>query len=148
MLPLAYMVEAGLNAVEKPDTDAEAADDEVGYVFSYDDENAIQWVISGLVGAAVVDNGTFAEIPEETREQLTVIAETEPLPRQVAIVSPTLSTDEREAIRDILMGMDETEDGQAALETFDDTAQFDEFPGGTEVALARMRELYELVQNR
>jgi phosphonate transport system substrate-binding protein len=148
MLPLAYMVEAGLNAVEKPDTDAETADDEVGYVFSYDDENSIQWVISGLVSAAVVDNGTFAEIPEETREQLTVIAETEPLPRQVVVVSPTLGAEERAAIHDILMGMDETEGGQAVLEAFDETAQFDEFPGGTEEALERMRELYELVQNR
>jgi phosphonate transport system substrate-binding protein len=147
MLPLAYLVEAGLTAVEKPDTDAEVANDEVGYVFSGDDENAIQWVISGVVGAAVVDSGVFGEIPQETRDQLTVIAETEPLPRHMVIVSPTISEEVRNAIRDILIAMDESDEGQAVLLSFEETAQFDEFPGGAEQALTRMRELYELVQN-
>lgn len=148
MLPLAYLVEAGLSAVEKPDSDAEVADDEVGYVFSGDDENAVQWVISGRVGAAVVDSGVFSEIPEETRDQLTVIAETETLPRHMVIVSPTISEEVRDAIHDILVAMDESEEGQAVLLTFEETAQFDEFPGGADAALGRMRELYELVQNR
>lgn len=148
MLPLSYMVEAGLTAVEKPDTDAAVADDEVGYVFSGDDENAVQWVISGLVDAAVVDSGVFSEIPEETRDQLTVIAETESLPRHMVIVSPTISEDLRDAIHDILIAMDESEEGQAVLLAFEETAQFDDFPGGADAALERMRELYQLVQNQ
>ena len=148
MLPLAYMVEAGLNAAELPDTEADVPEDEVGYVFSGDDENAVQWVVSGRVGAAVVDSGVFSEIPEETRDQLTVLVETETLPRHMVIVSPTISADVRDAIHDILIAMDESEEGQAALLAFEETAQFDEFPGGAEVALGRMQELYELVQNR
>jgi phosphonate transport system substrate-binding protein len=148
MLPLAYMVEAGLTAVEVPDTDAEIPDDQVGYVFSGDDENAIQWVISGLVDAAVVDSGAYSEIPEETRDQLAIIAETEPLPRHLVIISPTIDDDVRDAIHDILVEMDENEEGQAVLETFDETAQFDEFPDGADAALGRMRELYEMVQNQ
>jgi phosphonate transport system substrate-binding protein len=148
MLPLAHMVEAGLTAVEKPDTDAEVAEDEVGYIFSGDDENAVQWVISGRVAAAVVDSGVFSEIPQETRDQLTVLAETESLPRHIVIVSPTVSEAVRSAIHDLLLAMDESEEGQAVLLAFEETAQFDEFPGGADAALGRMRELYELVQNR
>lgn len=148
MLPLAHMVEAGLTAVELPDVDTEVANDEVGYVFSGDDENAVQWVLSGRVDAAVVDSGVFAEIPEETRDQLVVLAETESLPRHMAIVSPTISEEVRDAIHDILLAMDESEEGQAVLLAFEETAQFDEFPGGADAALGRMRELYELVQNQ
>jgi phosphonate transport system substrate-binding protein len=117
-------------------------------VFSGDDENAVQWVISGRVDAAVVDSGVFSEIPEETQDQLTVLAETEALPRHVVIVSPTISEELRDAIHDILLAMDESEEGQAVLLAFEETAQFDEFPGGADAALERMRELYELVQNR
>ena len=147
-LPLAHMMEAGLTVVEKTDAESEVADDEVGYVFSGGDENALQWVISGRIDAAVVDSGVFSEIPEETRDQLTILAETESLPRHIVIVSPTISEEMRAAIHDILAAMDESEEGLAVLLAFEETVRFDDFPGGADAALGRMRELYELVQNQ
>jgi phosphonate transport system substrate-binding protein len=146
MLPLAYMVEAGLTLTEQTDPDATVGDDEVGYVFSSDDDNTIQWVVSNRVSLGVLDNETYMEIPEETRAQLVVLAETEPLPRHLVVVQPDLEPELVEAISALLVGLDEAEGGQAILETFEETAQFDEFPEGSQTALSRMRELYELVQ--
>jgi hypothetical protein len=51
-----------------------------------------------------------------------------------------------DAITQILVTAHEDEEGQAALESFDGTARFDEFPEGIEAALDRMRELKEIVQ--
>jgi phosphonate transport system substrate-binding protein len=146
MLPLSYLVEADLNPTMKPDTDAAVAEDQIGYVFSDDDDNTIQWVISGRVAVGVVDNETYLEIPEETREQLTILAETENLPRHLVVASPTMDTEVVAAVTDLLTGLDEAEDGERVLESFEETAQFDEFPQGIEAALTRMRELYDLVQ--
>lgn len=148
MLPLAFMVESGLSLVELSAADDEVAENQIGYIFSGDGENALQWVLGERVDAAVVDSGLFTAIPEETREQLTVLAVTESLPRHVVVVSPTISEPMRDAISDILLSMDESEEGQVVLDAFEETAQFDEFPGGSEAALERMRELYEMVQNR
>jgi phosphonate transport system substrate-binding protein len=145
MLPLAYLLEAGYQTAEKTSTDAPVANDEVGYLFSGDDENSVQWVISGRVDAAVVDSGAFASIPEESRSQLRVLAETEALPRHVLVISPTVNAETREAVRTVLLEMDESEEGKAVLAQFEETAQFDEFPGGAETALSRMQELFDLV---
>jgi phosphonate transport system substrate-binding protein len=146
MLPLAYLAEAGLNATEKTDTDATVSDDEVGYVFSGDDENTIQWILSEKVVAGAVNSGAYAEIPEAARADLVILKETETLPRHVALVRGDMDADLQAALTEILLGMDEDEDGKAVLAAFEETVKFDEFPGDVDDTLARMRELFALVQ--
>jgi phosphonate transport system substrate-binding protein len=145
MLPLAYLIANNYTATEYETTEAAAGADEIGYVFSNDDDNTIQWVISGKVAAGVTDNIYFGRIPEETRSQMTIFAETEDVPRQILVVAPDMSEDLKAAIKTLLIGMDETEEGQAVLENYQ-TTQFDEFSEGADAALERMQEIYEIVQ--
>jgi phosphonate transport system substrate-binding protein len=145
MLPLAHMIEAGLQPIEIAEPGDEVGDNQVGFVFSGDDENTIQWVVSNRVSVGVVDSSTYSEIAEEIREQLRIVAETEALPRHVVVVRPGMEPELVDSITAVLTAMDESDEGKATLESFEDTAQFDEFPGGIDTALARMRELYGLV---
>jgi phosphonate transport system substrate-binding protein len=147
MLPLTYLIEAGLTVAEKEGLDAPVGADEVGFVFSGDDENTIQWVLSGQTTAGALDSGAFEELPESTREQLLVLAETETLPRHIVLSNPDMDAGMRDAIIELLLGLDKTDEGKAILATFEETTKFDELPGGAEVAIARMRELYNLTQN-
>jgi phosphonate transport system substrate-binding protein len=146
MLPLAYLVEANMEAVEVTDTEAEVADDKIAYVFSDDDDNTVQWVLSGKVDAGALDSETFAEIPEENRAEMTILVETESLPRQLTLLRPGVDDATRDAIAALLMGLDKTDEGLAVLDSFEHTTKFDAFPEGPEVALNRMQELYDLVQ--
>jgi phosphonate transport system substrate-binding protein len=146
MLPLAYLADAGLKGSEKSDTSATVGDDEVGYVFSGDDENTIQWVLSNRVVAGAVNSEAYADIPEESREGLVVLTETEEVPRHVAVVPGDMDADMVEAISALLVGLDETDEGKEILTIFEETAKFDEFPEGKENALNRARELFELVE--
>ena len=147
MLPLSYLIEAGLQPVEKPIVEASVNPDNVGYVFSYEDENTIQWALTGRVAAAAVGAPDFLEIPAETRQQLTLLAETEPLPRNVVMLSPTLTPEEMASVKAALLAMHESEEGQAVLAAFEGTTQFDNFPKGADQALNRMRALYDLTQD-
>jgi phosphonate transport system substrate-binding protein len=147
VLPYVYLLEQGLTLVEKQSPEDEVAPDEVGYVFSEDDDNSLDWVNTGRVAAAATDNISYEEdIPEDIRANLVVLGETEALPRQVAVVRPDMNPELQAAIVDVLVHMHESEAGQAALEEFDDTARFDEFPEGLDTAVARMHELLEIVE--
>ncbi len=146
VLPYVHLKEAGLKLVEKSSPTDQVAADQVGYVFSKDDQNNIQWVISGKVDAAAVDHQSYLDIPEESRTAMTILAETEDVARHVVLVRPGLSPELVEALKKVMVNMDETEEGKAVLKTFEDTAQFDAFP--TDQDIARMQQLYEQVQNR
>ena len=145
MLPLAYLVQNGMNPVEVSSPDSTVAADEIGYTFSTADDTTIQWVISGRIPLGVIDNVTLGRLPEETQAELRVIAATEDVPRQLVLVNQTLDESLVNAIQEKLLGMDETEAGQAALDIFL-TTEFTEFPEGAAAALEYMNNLYQLVQ--
>ncbi|MEM8642568.1 MAG: phosphate/phosphite/phosphonate ABC transporter substrate-binding protein [Cyanobacteria bacterium P01_G01_bin.54] len=146
MLPLAHLKEAGLTLTEKGAANVTVSTDEVGYILSGDDDNSIQWTLTQKVDAAAVGSSDFAKIPEDARQQLRIIAETESVPRHVAMVSPTLTEEEVSAIVEILLAMGETEQEKKILAEFETTTKFDNFPEGVDSAFERMRELYRLTQ--
>jgi phosphonate transport system substrate-binding protein len=143
-LAVVYLDEHGLQMSVKDSPDAAVGPDEIGIVFTYDDENTFAWVADGRVDAGVTDDFHFGQFSQQA--DLVSLAETESVPRQVVIVRPGLDPDFVEAIKQALLAADESEAGQAALEAFDDTAQFDEFPEGIDQALARMREMQAIVE--
>ncbi|MGD1805886.1 phosphate/phosphite/phosphonate ABC transporter substrate-binding protein [Dapis sp. BLCC M126] len=146
MLPAGMLIESGVNPQEKRSASSNVSADEVGFVFTDDDENTIQWVISGKVAAGAIDIGTFMEIPEASRQAMVVLAESDKVARHVALVRADMKPEMVEAIKTILIQMDKTPEGQEVLNKFEKTAKFDNFP--PESSIERMRELYELVQNR
>ncbi|MGH2375338.1 MAG: phosphate/phosphite/phosphonate ABC transporter substrate-binding protein [bacterium] len=145
-LPLVQLLKAGLNPAEKPRAEALVAKDEVGYVFTSSEESMVLWVMSGKVAAGATDSVTFAKIPAETRAALSVLVETQRVPRHFVMARPVMAPALLEAIKNHLLRMHETSEGQAVLKAFEDTAKFDEFPSGA--TMARMREMLRLVQGR
>jgi len=145
MMPTAHLISNGLNPIEKASAQSVVADGEVGYVFSQDDENTIEWVLSGLVDVGVVDNLTYEnDIPEETRESLTIIAETVDVPRRVLMIGPDIDAEMSAMIAEVFMGLDDTEEGTELLAPLK-TVQFDEFPGGVDAVFDPIQEMFDLV---
>jgi phosphonate transport system substrate-binding protein len=147
MLPLAYLVQQGHKPAEKARLSDTVAAHEIGYIFSGDDQNAIRWVLSRKVAAAVLDDENFLDIPEKTRNGLTILARTESVPRQVVVVRPKMEPTMLEAIKTLLTELDESAEGRDVLKKLKKTAQFDEFPEGADAALAQIRDMYNAVKS-
>ncbi|MEQ8995260.1 MAG: phosphate/phosphite/phosphonate ABC transporter substrate-binding protein [Coleofasciculus sp. B1-GNL1-01] len=145
-LPLNTLLDADLKMVEKGSQNEAVAADEVGYVYSNDDENTIQWVLSGEVAAGAADYSFLEEIPEESRQALKILAETQKIARHLVIVRPGMDPELVQQIKTVLMEMDQTPEGKEVLTTFEETAKFDEFP--VETSLDKMRQLYEQVEKK
>jgi phosphonate transport system substrate-binding protein len=147
MLPMAYLVEAGLKPVLLAGPDDPVGADEVGYVFALEDSNIVEWVTRGRVDAGVNDNQKYPEFAAASPVELRILLETEDVPRQLAVVNGALDPALIEAIKALLIGLDDVPDNAPILEALK-TSQFDDFPEGIDAALARMQELYNSVQNR
>ena len=147
LLPAVYLVEHGLDLVGKRTFNEPVSDQQVGFVFSFDDENTLQWVLGGLVAAGATDDYHFSDdFLKKAKDQLIELARTEPVPRQVVVARPGIDPALLEAIKTILIDADTTDAGMAALEPFQ-TSQFDDFPEGIEAAQERMRAMMEIVQD-
>ncbi len=147
MLPAVYLTENGLNLVGKASEKDPVGGDEVGFAFAYDDENVLQWVLSGLTPAGVTDDYHFDKaFPPEATEQLVELARTESTPRQVGLARAGLEPELLQAIIQILTTIHEEPANQYVLDKFQ-TTRFDEFPEGIEAATRRIREMMEIVKD-
>ena len=147
MFPMVYLLEAGFNPQEKSELNQSVPPDEIGYVFSGQEEVTVAWVLEGRVVAGAIDSETLAELSEADRAQLNIIAETDAFPRHVVLAGPELKPEQIEVLKSVLVGMDESKQGRKALETFSETAQFDEFPEGGDAAIAKFNAAYQLLRN-
>jgi phosphonate transport system substrate-binding protein len=145
MLPMAYLIESGYNPVEKSGPDQPVADNEIGYVFTRLENAAVEWVARGRAPAGAADNLTYDELVASAPAELRILAETESIPRHIVMVRGDLEPKVVEAIKQLLLDLDTTPEGQAILKTLK-TSQFDEFPEGIDKALAHMQQLYNTVQ--
>ncbi len=147
MLPAVLLTEKGLRLVGRQTYTDPVSSEEVGFAFAYDDENVLQWVLTGLTPAGVTDDYHFdVAFPREATDKLVELARTESTPRQVMVVRPGMDPKLLEAITQILINMDKNPEGKAALEAFQ-TEKFDEFPEGIETAVQRMREMMKIVKD-
>ena len=147
LLPAVILVENQLILIGKSSYNDPVEENEVGFVFSSDDVNTLQWVLRGLAAVGATNDYHFdLAFPPEAREQLVELARTEPVPRQVVLARPRMDPVLLEAIKTALISVDDSEAGIAALIPFQ-TTQFDEFPDGIEAAADRMREMIALVED-
>lgn len=146
-MPRAHVALAGIPMVELGSEADAVARDQIGYVFSHGDQTTLGWVMTGRVDAGVM-KGDMLEQAElrGVRGQLRVVAETAPMPRQVlsrrADLDPVLVA----RLHEVLTGMHETADGAAALEVLDETAKFDDFPGGVEATFDLIWSMLDMLE--
>jgi phosphonate transport system substrate-binding protein len=144
MLPIAYLVETGLHPTEVDDRHADVAADRIGYVFSGDDDNTLEWVRRGLVSAGVVDNEAYEEFTEENPDTLVVLAETEAISRdQLVVTNPEMDPAMLTAITQLLTDIDELELAEEILPP--KTSSFDAFAGDAVPALLRLQAMFDAV---
>jgi phosphonate transport system substrate-binding protein len=146
MLPLAYMIEGGLKVVEVTSADSSVPADEAGYLFATGQDNVTAWLVTGKVSAGAFGSHDLKDVPADVMDQFAVLVETEALPRFLVLVRPGMDQAEVDAIKALLVGLDQTPEGPDILKTFEKTAKFDELPNA-EAMLARMRQLYEVVKS-
>lgn len=137
LLPKATLIEKGFLLAEVSRSDARVANDEIGYVFSNDDNNTVLWVLKGKVAAGVVDSGTFDQMVARRPNDFRVIARSESVPRHVVSYRAGLDPAVADAVTKVLLNVHTTETGRAVLKAAK-TARFDRFPGGADQTFARM----------
>jgi phosphonate transport system substrate-binding protein len=105
LLPAHSLLEQGFRLREVRGPRESVAADEVGYFFSGDEENTVDMLRTGRASVGAISSQDLAELPDEIRKEMRVLARTESLPRQLVSVRPGLDPDLANGIRDFLLGL-------------------------------------------
>jgi phosphonate transport system substrate-binding protein len=125
-LPKMVLAEAGYQLVRVQEALDPVSRDEVGYVFSNDDENTMVWVLRGKITAGAMDQENYLKYARNHLDRLQIIHQTFSLPRHVVSYRADLPASLVARVKEILLEMDQSEEGKKVLQAFEKTTKFDE----------------------
>lgn len=143
LLPKMTMTQEGLSLSQKRDALNPVGPDEVGYVFSWEDENTMSWVLRKKAAAGAIDNQKYLKEARDSIESLKIIYETLSIPRHIVSYRADLSKKLVDRIKEILIEMDKSEEGRKTLQEFERTAKFDEIPDRSMTYLLKSQEFID-----
>jgi len=141
LLPKGMLVELGLALMPVDDASRDVPSDQVGYVFSRDDENTLFWVERGKVAAGAANRREFERLTRDRPGDFVVLLETVRVPRQVVCRRRDLEPAVASALEQTLLEMSRSQRGARVLAEFEATDRFDRFPGGADRTLEPVRRL-------
>lgn len=103
----------------------------LGYVFSGDDENTMEWVLRGRVDAGAMSHNNVEKYAKNSLPSLKIIWESPPLPRHLVSVRGDLDPAIVAAVTTSLIEMNRTKEGGELLTNFENTLKFDAVPTQT-----------------
>lgn len=149
-VPASMLIEAGLKLVRLMSPRDQAPPDAVGYVFSSEEINSSTWVYRGLVDAAAIGDLDWEKedhTPSAYREELKIIARSEPLVRAVELVRADLEPEISERLKRILLSAGDDPEARDVLRSYQKTQRFDELTEDILAQLEDIRKVLHLVRS-
>ena len=143
LLPKILFADKGLKLTYKSDLADSVAAKEIGYVFSHDERNTVEWVLRGKVPAGAVDHQRYLKEAGDRVADLKIVAQSFPVPRHLVSYRADLAPLLVARIKEVLLRMDQSADGKKALAGFEKTRKFDEVPNESLAPLMKNRGLIE-----
>ena len=142
-LPRHFMTRKGFKFADKSRFDPYASPTDIGYLFANSQETVIEWVLSKKVAAGAFSDDDYARLDEKRRSEITILAETERLPRNLVSVRKDFAPPLIDRLEKILLSMNEDDQGRKILQKTDDTTKFDLLPEGEAGLRRRLAEIFQ-----
>ena len=142
-LPRHFLTRKGFKFADKSRFDPYAAPTDIGYLFASSQEKVIDWVLTKKVAAGAFSDDDYARLDEKKRSEITILAETERLPRNLVSVRKDFAPALTDRLEKILLSMNEDDQGRKILQKTDDTTKFDLLPEGETGLRRRLAEIFQ-----
>ena len=129
-LPKFLLSRKGFKLSEKTKIEPNVPAGEIGYIFAYSQKKLADLVLTKQVAAGAFSNDDYATLDEKKKSEITILAETDRLPRHLVSVRKDLPPGLADRLEKILLSMDKDPEGRRILKKTDGTTKFDALPGG------------------
>jgi phosphonate transport system substrate-binding protein len=142
LMPKFFLQRNGFKLAEKKDFDVDAIAGQVNFLFAYRQEKILDMVFTGEVAAGAISDDAYSRLSQAQKAEMTVLAQTERLPRHLVSVRVDLPQQTAARLTDIMVAMHEDPEGQKILKKTDRTTKFDRLPGGEEALRKRLLDSF------
>lgn len=146
-LPKMIFLQKGIKLVTQDSSDL-VRHDRVGYRFSGNDENTMAWVIKGIAVAGAMDHESYVKEAKADLHQLQIILKSSSVPRHIVSHRADLPPKLAGRVKEILLRMDQSEEGRKALKDFGETTKFDEIPNALMAPLLKGIKFFDSEFNK
>ncbi len=142
LLAKLFLSRNGFKLVEKRGFDPYASPNETTYFFAYSGRRLMEAVLTKQAAAGTISDDDYASLDEKRKAEVTVLSQTEKLPRHLVSVRPGLAPLMVGKLEEVLLSMHEDEEGRRILKKIDQTTKFDRLPGGEEGLRKRLLDSF------
>jgi len=141
-LPKLFLLKQGYSVVEKPGLGAKVGAGEIGYIFAGTEKNIVNLVFQKKVAAGALSDDDHANLEDRSKAAIVILGESGSMPRHLVSVRKDLPEPIIKRIKEILLSMNQNDEGRIILKQTDNTTKFDPLPGGEEFVRRKLVELY------
>jgi phosphonate transport system substrate-binding protein len=141
-LPKFFLSRKGFKLSQKTQIEPNVPPGEVGYIFAYSQNKLVDLVLTKQVAAGAFSNDDYAILDERKKSDITIVAETDRLPRHLVSVRRDLAPALANRLEKILLSMDKDPEGRLILQRTDGTTKFDALPGGELAMRQRLLDIF------
>ena len=141
-LPKFFLSRKGFKLSQKAQIEPTVSPGEVGYIFAYSQTKLVDLVLTRKVAAGAFSNDDYASLEDKKKSHITILAETDRLPRHLVSVRRDLAPVLANRLEKILLSMDQDPEGRLILQRSDGTTKFDALPGGESAMRQRLLDTF------
>jgi phosphonate transport system substrate-binding protein len=141
-LPRHFLARKGFKFTDKSRFNPDASPTDIGYLFANSPEKVVDWVLTQKVAAGAFSDNDYARLDEKKKSDITIVAETERLPRHLLSVRNDFAQELADRLEKTLLSMHEDDQGRKILKKADDTTKFDPLPEGQAGLRRRLSEIF------
>lgn len=147
LLPKGILLDRGFNVTMVESFDSAVDPSEIGYLHVTGERTSIDMVLNGQLAAVAFGSHALIDMPDEIKEQLVVFERSFNVPGNLVVTRPELDPELLHKIRELMVSLDQTEQGREILKAMRDTTRFDDIPVEFKEDMPRLMRILDLVTN-
>lgn len=144
-LPRSEVLASGNDVVTLFSLDDPIEPDVVNSIFYGDEDVGLQWLLNGEIDVMTIGMADAEDLVDESNGAVISIARTMAVPRHIVVRHPDMDDSDVVWLADLLLDMDDHDEGRDVLRGWSDTVRFDPFPGGLDATFGPINARLDLL---
>ena len=148
LLPKGLLLELGFTLTELESIDSPVAPGEIGYLHVTGERTSVEMLLNGQLAAVAFGSHALSDMPDAIKDRMVIFERSFNVPGNLVVARPGLDPQLLRKTRELMVGMEHTEEGRKIMEGMRQTTRFDAIPAAFREDVPKLTRLLDLVNKQ